>query len=249
MRHPVIHHTINLKNLRVYRPGATDDGHVLSFALFDTGLSAHVAQEILNGNAYPLLPDDVLPADSVTTIYDVGANIGASCVYWCDSYPHAKVYAYEPGLDAYELLCENTAGLPVEPYHVALASANGEGTLYHNVEDDVCNSLQPHKHSGSEQVRLERARQHINSPIDIMKIDTEGSECEILADVEAWFPDIKVIYLEYHSECDRLRLTNMLDRTHTLWRSNATRPHRGELCYLRNDLLIPKYNDWAILDL
>lgn len=247
MRHPILHHTINLKHHRVYRPGATDDGHVLSLALFDTGLSATVAREILNGDAYPLLPEDVLPVDSVTTIYDVGANIGASCIYWCDSYPHAIVYAFEPGHDAYELLCENTADLPVEPYYIALGATEGIVNLYHNVEDDCCNSLINHKSAGHESVTIERARDYINRPLDILKLDTEGSDYEILADIEAWLPDIKVIYLEYHSEEHRLSIGTLLERTHTLWHAQANRPHRGNLCYLRNDLIPETYNDWAIL--
>lgn len=235
MRHLIAQYPIQLKS-----------GVSRQVSLFDTGLSRCVAREVLNGIAYPLLPEDVLPAESVKTIYDVGANVGVSCIYWCDSYPNAKVYAYEPCEAAYALLCENTATLQVEPYNVALGAEDGLVDLFYNVEDDVCNSLKNHKSYGHEKVVIERARHHINGPIDVLKIDTEGCESEIIADVCAWMDGVKVLYLEYHSENKRLRIDAEVKHTHTLWSASSTRPHRGELCYLRSDLVPENYSDWAI---
>ena len=235
MRHAVINHPIQLQH-----------GPPREIALFDTGLSRCVAREILDGHAYPLLPSDVLEPESVTTIYDVGANVGASCIYWLDNYPHAKVYAYEPCLDSYCLLCANTGMLNVETHGVALGAEDGLTDLFHNVEDDVCNSLTNHKSHGHEKVVIERARHHIYRPCDILKIDTEGSEYDILADIEAWLGDFQVIYLEYHSETQRWRIGDLLRHTHTLWCSQSERPHRGTLCYVRHDRIPPRFADWAI---
>lgn len=188
----------------------------------------------------------MLPSDSVTTIFDVGANIGASCVYWIDCYPNAKVYAYEPCVASYTLLCENTAKMPVEAYNIALGGEDGFGTLHHGVEDHVCDSLTPHLSRGSEKVVIERARRHLHGPCDILKIDTEGSETAILSDVAAWIPDFKVLYLEYHSEHDRLKFDELMKGSHALWHSHAERPHRGEVCYVRKDLIPDDYNQWQI---
>ena len=235
MRHSVINHPIQLKS-----------GEQREIALFDTGLSRCVAREILDGHAYALLPFDVLEPDSVTTIFDVGANVGASCIYWLDNYPNARVFAYEPCLDSYSLLCANTGMLNVVTHGVALGAEDGFTNLYHNVEDDVCNSLTNHKSHGHEKVVIERARHHIFGAADIVKIDTEGSEYEILADIEAWLVDIKVLYLEYHSEHHRRLIDELLSRTHTLWCSQSERPHRGTLCVVRNDLIPTRFADWAI---
>ena len=205
-----------------------------------------VAREILDGDAYPLLPFDVLEPESVQTIFDVGSNVGASCLYWLDNYPHATVYAYEPCRDAYQLLVQNTAGLKVVTHNVALGAEDGLTDLYHNVEDDACNSLVNHKSHGHEKVVVERARHHLYQPCDIVKIDTEGSETEILADIEAWLCDIQVLYLEYHSEDQRLSLDKLLGRTHLLWCSRAERPHRGEQCFVRRDRIPQRFADWEI---
>ena len=235
MRHNVIQHTLQLQS-----------GPARDFALFDTGLCVTVCREILNGHAYPLLPSEVLDPESVTTIFDIGSNVGASCLYWLDNYPHAKIHAYEPCLDAFTLLKANLAHDNVVCHNVALGAEDGLTDLYHNVEDDCCNSLVNHNSSGHEKVVLESARHHLYQPCDLVKIDTEGSEYEILANIEAWMADIQVLYLEYHSEAQRHRLDKLLSRTHTLWCSQAERPHRGTLCYVRHDRIPARYADWAI---
>lgn len=222
-------------------------GEQRAFSYFDTRIAPLVCAEVLNGEAYPLLPSDVLPPVDVKTIFDVGSNIGASCVYWADCYPNAKIYAYEPCEEAYDLLTLNTATDNVEPYNVALGIEDGFVDLYHNVEDDVCNSLKDHKSHGHEKVVIERARRHINGAIDILKLDTEGCEVEILSDIEAWICEIKVLFLEYHSEYARRRVDGLLKPTHTLWQSKSSRPHRGNLCYVRTKDVPENYANWAIL--
>lgn len=216
------------------------------FRLFDSGVMRMVCREIINGECYQLLPEDVIPAESVKTIFDVGANVGAACIFFLDCYQSAKVYAYEPCLEAYGLLVENTARLQVEPYNVALGAEDGFVRLYHGIEGDVCNNLKNHKCHGHELVVMEQARRHIKEPIDILKLDTEGCELQILSDIEAWLKDIRVIYVEYHSEDARHRIDRVLKATHTLWSSSAVRPHRGQLCYLRTCDIPLSYADWAI---
>lgn len=221
-------------------------GEERAFSYFDTKIAPLVCAEVLNGEAYHLVPSEILSPLDVKTIYDVGSNVGASCVYWADCYPNAKIYAYEPCEDAYELLCLNTVNDKVEPYNIALGIEDGLVDLFHNVEDDVCNSLKNHKSHGHEKVVIERARRHINGPIDILKLDTEGCEVETLSDVEAWIGDIKVVYLEYHSEYARRRVDSLMIPTHTLWSSRATRPHRGNMCYVRTTDVPETYANWAI---
>jgi hypothetical protein len=68
--------------------------------------------------------------------------------------------------------------------------------------------------------------------IDVLKIDTEGCEVPILESIAAWLPEMKAIYLEYHSERDRLAIDRMLCETHILVSGKVTYPHRGELCYV-----------------
>ena len=47
---------------------------------------------------------------------------------------------------------------------------------------------------------------------------------------------MKVLYIEYHSELDRLLIDTILRRTHLLYSSKAENPHRGELTYICSDM-------------
>lgn len=237
MRHNVITENIILKS-----------GEKIPFALFDNGLCRCVCREILNGEAYPLLPEDVLPAASVKTIYDVGANIGASCVYWADSYPNATIVAYEPCQDAFSLLKANTSHFRVCIHNAAIGVSRGYAKLFHSDEGDVCNSMivDDEHSSGSYETVLVLEATQVKLPCDILKVDTEGCELQILATISDCLKDIQVIYVEYHSEDDRICIDAILRDTHTLWFSKSTRPHRGELCYVRNTRIPASYDNWAM---
>jgi len=70
---------------------------------------------------------------------------------------------------------------------------------------------------------------------DIIKIDTEGCELPILSALSECVRATKVLYLEYHSEEDRIAIDEMLRPTHILYSGNVQFPHRGEFVYVRND--------------
>ena len=65
-----------------------------------------------------------------------------------------------------------------------------------------------------------------------MKIDTEGCEVPILRSLEKFLPEVKVLYVEYHSERDRRLIDGILAETHVLWRGHVNLAYRGEFCYL-----------------
>ena len=237
MRHNVVTENIIIKS-----------GQKFPFVLFDEGLCRCVCCEILNGEAYPLLPDDVLPASSVKKIYDVGANVGASCVYWADNYPEAKIVAFEPCKDAFALLKANTSQLSVFCFPAAVGSSCRLDKLFHSDEGNVCNSMHANQEQARsyEQIKVVKASDQITAPCDILKIDTEGCEVQILATISEILDGIRAIYVEYHSEDDRVVIDTLLRDTHMLWSAKATRPHRGELCYVRHVDIPASYNNWAM---
>ena len=59
----------------------------------------------------------------------------------------------------------------------------------------------------------------------------------VLSDLAACLPEAEVVYVEYHSESDRLELDALLKTTHKLWRAAAEDVHRGNLAYLSRALL------------
>ena len=68
--------------------------------------------------------------------------------------------------------------------------------------------------------------------IALLKADTEGAELPILNDLLPRMNQIDAIYLEYHSEDDRLAIDQLLAPHFILFRSRASIAHRGICGYL-----------------
>jgi len=65
----------------------------IPFWLFKTDVCFQIANDIFAGITYPIVPS----VSGVTTVVDIGANVGAASVYFAMAYPDAKIYAFEPG--------------------------------------------------------------------------------------------------------------------------------------------------------
>ncbi len=212
----------------------------IPFQLFKTDVCFQVANDIFAGTTYPNVPF----VSGVKTILDIGANVGAASVYLATSYPDARIYAFEPGSDALSLLKKNVAPLRnVTVFPFGLYSHDATLSLFHgkndSVESSVCASTRTEYES--EQIRLVDASRFVYElgieKVDVLKIDTEGCEVPILKSLIKWLPDVKVLYVEYHSERDRRLIDDLLAETHVLWRGQIKFAYRGEFCYLKRDLL------------
>lgn len=220
--------------------------------LYDTLLSQTVLKEVFSGQSYPLF-DFLGPMD---VIVDIGANIGVSTVYFALSYPQSKVLAYEPSPYCYELILKNTKDLEhVEAYNFGLAQGvERTARLYLGEQDSVLNSFGQSSLNPGEFVEatIKDAHQvmqdHGIDKIDLLKIDTEGSEGAILASLKSYIPEVKVAYIEYHHSETRLDIDKLFTPTHVLFQGKITSPHRGELCYVAKHL-IPEdapFSQWGV---
>jgi FkbM family methyltransferase len=212
----------------------------IPFYLFKTDSSFQIANDIFAGVTYPIVP----LVSGVKTVVDIGANVGAASVYLATAYPEAQVYALEPGSSPLSLLRQNVASLhnvTVLPF--GLHSSEKTLTLFHGKIDTVESSVSPSLRttSESEPIQLLGASQFLSShgidKVDVMKIDTEGCEVPILRSLEKYLPEVKVLYVEYHSERDRRLIDGILAKTHVLWRGHVNLAYRGEFCYLQRALI------------
>jgi Methyltransferase FkbM domain len=71
---------------------------------------------------------------------------------------------------------------------------------------------------------------------DILKIDTEGCERAILSSLKTRLPTIQVIYVEYHSNDDRIWIDAPLSPTHILSRGQVIHEHQGDFATWRGQL-------------
>jgi len=212
----------------------------LPFQLFKTDVCFQVANDIFAGVTYPNVPF----VAGVKTIFDIGANVGAASVYFAMGYPGAEVCAFEPGSAPLSLLQQNVAPLRnVSVFPFGLYSREKTLSLFQGNHDSVESSVCATTRTAcqGEQVRLVCAsqflREHSIESVDILKIDTEGCEVPILRSLSKYLPEVKVLYVEYHSERDRRLIDELLAETHVLWRGRVTFAYRGEFCYLKRELV------------
>jgi FkbM family methyltransferase len=216
--------------------------HPTTFRHFGTPSGLMVARAILAGRTYPVVPF----VHDVSVVLDIGANLGAASIFFSRLYPDARIYALEPAASSFELLRRNTAERPnIVALRHGLSASTRTVTLHHSAHDSVEASTRPSSRSSSDGEPIELRSvvaflegQRVAS-IDILKLDVEGTEVEVLQALGHVVASIKVVYLEYHSERDRLWIDQTMVQTHVLWRASVQLVHRGEFCYLRRDLIPP----------
>lgn len=208
------------------------------FETFDTNTSFGHAKETFQGRIYPPVPFVKTPA----RVLDIGANIGASAVTFSLRYPRARIVAVEPAHQAFTLLRRNTASREtIECYNVGLFDTTTKRPLFAGVTDSLTNSILPNRFAGErrEEIQLVAADAFVAETgmtrPDIIKIDTEGCELQILSSLGESVRASTVVYLEYHSEEDRIALDELLRPTHILYAGSVAFPHRGEFVYVRKD--------------
>lgn len=143
-------------------------------------------------------------------IIDCGANIGMASLYFKSLYPLAEVLAFEPDPDACACFAENMklnllSGVRVE--NAALMGAPGEAELHTCISGpgDLLASVLKERAAGPvRKVRAVRLSDYITKPVDLLKIDIEGAETEVMAELAASgkLGLVKKIVMEYHHHID-----------------------------------------------
>jgi FkbM family methyltransferase len=199
-----------------------------------------IVQGILEGREYPVLR---LPDGPPRVILDIGANVGATAVFFHAAYPEARILGYEPSAENYVWLAANTRGLPgVEVYPYGLFDRDTECPLYAGESQCAQHSVVPNGGTSSrhEVVRLRRAATELAergiTEVSLLKVDTEGCELPILRDLLAALTRVDAVAVEYHSEEDRRALDDLLAERFLLLSAQAGQLHQGRLTYLSRDV-------------
>jgi FkbM family methyltransferase len=122
-------------------------------------------------------------------ILDIGANTGIASIYFATQYPSAKIYAFEPVPENFSLLQKN-----IEPYGsiralpFALGRENGTFQMKYSSTGYNLGGFSFYDQGVIESRKVEVEQKDIRSylpeiginKVDLIKIDTEGSEYEIL---------------------------------------------------------------------
>lgn len=144
-------------------------------------------------------------------IFDVGALIGETVLFFKDQFPHAKITAFEPSPRSFALLKKNISQnklTQVKIINAAVAKKSGKMNFYTSkLENNPWgrgDSLKENKFNNKArskivQVSSVRLSRYINSPIDLLKLDIEGAETEVIQEIEPKLKLVKNIILEFHA--------------------------------------------------
>ena len=221
----------------------TVDGNGKSYTLsfHDGGNEQGHLLKILKGDNYPLLPlEHFVP----TQVIDIGAHVGASAVFFHHAYGDIPILCFEPCQQSRDHLRLNTAALKgIEIFPYGLANRTHKTKLFHGRLHSMQNSTHMSVEvapNDFEEIELIEAREALKDrviPGTMIKIDTEGCEVEILRNLEPYFQDFSLVYIEYHSEADRREIDSILASTHSLLFSSALQVPRGNVKYIANNAI------------
>jgi FkbM family methyltransferase len=160
--------------------------HLIQRTLLKTGLRIQKAAfykfpyEALN---YSELSDIKAPV-----IFDVGANIGQSSIWFKHSFPDAEIYAFEPFAAVYAQLCRNTENKNIHTRQIALGNQIRSLDVP-LIADPLCQvgSVHPADADANgplETIRLSTVDAFAESgalkTIHILKTDTEGFDINVI---------------------------------------------------------------------
>jgi len=144
----------------------------------------------------------IAAAGRAPLILDLGANIGASVLWFTQTFPRAHLVALEPARDNFELLQQNCAGLDVDARCAAIGAADGETRLVDPGEGEwgyrtaaTGEGERVEMVAASRLVAEERAAGRV--PF-IAKIDIEGGEQALFSCDTDWVDRFPLLVIELH---------------------------------------------------
>jgi len=134
-------------------------------------------------------------------IFDCGANVGASCLYFKKLFSEAVIHAFEADPVIFSYLEQNLAANGIEDVQLRqLAVWKKNEILQFQTEGADSGRLGLSSASAIE-VQATRLKDWIEKEetIDFLKLDIEGAEVEVLKDCAEVLAKVKQLFVEYHS--------------------------------------------------
>jgi FkbM family methyltransferase len=157
--------------------------------------------EIFQNNIYEFKTNSSKPA-----IIDCGANMGLSVLYFSKKYPNAQITAFEPDESVLPFLEKNIGSQKMNNVKLHKKAVWKEETELKFYTDNGLGGRigKEYENQTPKVIKSLRLRDFLDThnPIDMLKIDIEGSEYTVLQDCEDVLFNVNHIFIEYHSICD-----------------------------------------------
>ncbi len=145
-------------------------------------------------------------------IYDCGANVGTSCLFFKQLYPKAKITAFEADPNIANILKENLKANNITDIEII-----NKAVWVDNKGIELC----PDGADGAsifgngnkikiDSIRLKDLLEK-EEKIDMLKMDIEGAEIDVIIDCQDKLLNVQNFFIEYHSFIDKKQgLSNIL---------------------------------------
>jgi FkbM family methyltransferase len=162
-----------------------------------------------------MVQQKLIGKDKKITIFDVGAHSGETTLLYNHFFKNATIYSFEPFPDTFNMMKQKVAGYPnIKIFNLALASKGGKANFHVNKYNYTNSLLATHEdaiktwgidHQDTKEIievnsdTLDRFVEKMQiENIDILKIDTQGSEYSVIEGAAQTIDaqKVRLIYLE-----------------------------------------------------
>lgn len=131
-------------------------------------------------------------------VIDGGANMGMFALATLRDHPTARITAFEPDQQIFDILRENLAANGAG--HVSLVNAAVgpmDGTMGFSADGQAGGALDA---QGTSRVRVERLSRYLGEPVAFVKLNIEGAELDVLHEIAdaGVIRNIGAMVVEYH---------------------------------------------------
>ena len=158
-------------------------------------------------------------------IIDCGANIGLSTIFFALKYPHAEIISFEPDPTTFEILQLNINQINnsnIQLIHKAAWIA--EDRILFNPDGADGGKISHCKNENANSVEVDATDLSIflKEPVDMLKMDIEGSEKTVIPHCNDLLRNVKNLFIEYHGSYkdhdSLLNILNILRKTGFIFR-------------------------------
>lgn len=188
-----------------HKPGrVVINGHETRFPDWASFLSAY--EEIFAAKIYAFRSQRPDPR-----IFDLGANVGLSVIFFKQQYPDAKIVALEPDPAIYRYLDENVRSHGLTNVELRNQAVWTERTQLQFAADGADGGRL--SQSGGISVEAVPVGELLGSePIDFLKMDIEGAENEVLPACADQLKKVEHVFVEYHSDArEKQKLARIIE--------------------------------------
>jgi len=149
--------------------------------------------EIFKNNILSFKTDKANPL-----ILDCGSNVGVSVCYFKHIFPSSKVIAFEPDLEIFSVLKENTNSFDPSEVEIHNKAVWTEETNLSFQSDGADGGRLLNQ--GKQTVSAVRLSDFLRTKVNMLKIDIEGAEKFVLPSIAESLKNVEHLFLELHVE-------------------------------------------------